>query len=100
MFETLLFAQDASPTASAFTGFMPLILIFIIFYFLLIRPQQKQAKELRKMLAALKKGDRVATSGGVIGTIVSLGETEIVIKISDNCNANFTRSSVTAILKK
>ncbi|MFH1352041.1 MAG: preprotein translocase subunit YajC [bacterium] len=101
LFETLLFAAGApaQAPASAFTGFMPLILIFVIFYFLLIRPQQKQAKEHRKMLAALKKGDRVTTSGGIIGTIVGLGDKDIVVKISDNCNVSFVRGSVTAVLK-
>jgi len=101
MFETLLFAAEAPAQAppSAFTGFMPLILIFVIFYFLLIRPQQKQAKEHRKMLDALKKGDRVTTSGGIIGTVTGLSDKEIVIKISDNCSASFVRGSVTAVLK-
>ena len=58
--------------AAGFTGFIPLILMFVIFYFLLIRPQQKKTKEHREMIASLKKGDRIITSGGIYGRITGL----------------------------
>ena len=93
-----LMAERPDAPASVAGGFVPLILIFIIFYVLLIRPQQKQMKEHKKMLAALKNGDRVITSGGIIGTITSIRDKEITLKIADNCTAQFTRSSVSAVV--
>lgn len=74
--------QEANP----FVSFAPLIFIFVIFYFLLIRPQQKKQRELQKMIDNLKKGDRIVTLGGVIGTITSLQNDYLVIKIGDNEN--------------
>ncbi len=82
-----------------FTAFVPLILMFVIFYFLLIRPQQKKAKEHQNMINSLKKGDRVITSGGIHGTIVSLDETSINLEISDNVKIKVNRGNVGTALQ-
>ncbi len=88
MFEKLAYAAPggAPGEANPLLSFAPLIVIFIIFYFLLIRPQQKRQQETEKMVANLKKGDRVVTVGGVIGTITSIQNDYVVIKIGDNEN--------------
>ncbi len=80
--------------AGGFTAFVPLILMFVIFYFLLIRPQQKKAKEHQNMISSLKKGDRIITSGGIHGTIVSLDETTINLEIADNVKIKVNRGNV------
>ena len=64
-------------------AFLPLILMFVVFYFLLIRPQQKRQQELNKMVEELKKGDRVVTSGGVIGTIAGIQNDYVILKVGD-----------------
>ncbi len=102
LFESLAYAAaEPKPQApNALGSLFPLLLIFLIFYFLLIRPQQKHIKEHQKMLKALKKGDSVVTAGGIIGTITEIGEKEVTLKISENCRARFTKSSVTAVLNR
>ena len=77
------YAQSAgASTESQLMGFLPIILMFIVLYFLMIRPQMKRAKEHRTMLEALKKGDEVVTSGGVVGRIARVGESYITIEIA------------------
>ena len=79
---------------SNFAQFIPLILIFVIFYFFLIRPQQKKVKEHKAMVAALKRGDKVVTSGGIVGTIERVIDNEKVeILISDNVKVEVVRST-------
>ncbi|MCA9538222.1 MAG: preprotein translocase subunit YajC [Myxococcales bacterium] len=73
---------------------MPFVLMFVIFYFLLIRPQQKRAREQREMLARLKKGDVVVTSGGIIGTIHALTDAEIVLEVADRMKVRVLRAQV------
>ena len=74
--------------------FIPLILIFVIFYFLLIRPQQKKAKEHKKMVEELKRGDKVITSGGIIGTVERIIDNEkIEVEIAENINVEILRSN-------
>lgn len=77
---------------------VPFIAVAAIFYFLLIRPQQKQLKETKKMLEALKPGDRVMTRGGMIGVIANLKEDEVEIEIAKGVRAFFTRSAVGTVL--
>ncbi|MCD6311130.1 MAG: preprotein translocase subunit YajC [Elusimicrobia bacterium] len=96
-FESLLYAGGTVVKQPGIQDFMPLIFIFVIFYFLLIRPQQKQAKEHQKMLTALKKGNKVVTSGGIIGIIENIEENEIVISTGNNCIIRLTKSSVTGM---
>ena len=79
---------------SGFAQFIPLILIFVIFYFFLIRPQQKKVKEHKIMVEALKRGDKVITSGGIVGTVERIIDNEKVeVMISDNVKVEIVRST-------
>jgi preprotein translocase subunit YajC len=81
--------------------FIPLILIFVIFYFFLIRPQQKRVKEHKTMVESLKRGDEVITSGGIIGTVDRvMDDDRIEVAISDNVKVQVIRSTITSQLKK
>ena len=80
--------------AGGFAGFIPLILMFVIFYFLLIRPQQKRTKEHRQMIANLKKGDRIITSGGIHGRITGMDETTLTVEIADKVRVKVARGNV------
>ena len=81
--------------------FLPLVLIFVVFYFLLIRPQQKKAKEHRATLEALRRGDRVVTGGGIIGTIARIDSPEEVsIDIAEGVRVRVVRSTITSVLAK
>ena len=83
------------------TQFIPLILIFVIFYFFLIRPQQKRVKEHKIMVESLKRGDEVITSGGIIGTVDRVLEDDrIEVMIGDNVKVQIIRSTITSLLKK
>ena len=85
----------------AFGAFMPLILIFVVFYFLLIRPQQKKMRDHREMLAAIRRGDKVVTGGGIIGQVVKVGENdELSVEIADEVRVKVLRSTVSAVLSK
>ena len=88
-------------SGSGFAQFVPLILIFVIFYFFLIRPQQKKAKEHKLMVAALKRGDEVITSGGVVGRIERvLGDDKVDILISENVTVQVVQSTIQSLLNK
>jgi preprotein translocase subunit YajC len=80
-----------------FGSLVPLILIFVIFYFLLIRPQQKKAKEHKAMIENLKKGDKVITSGGVFGVIEAIGTNTITVKIAENVKVKFGKAYIAAL---
>jgi preprotein translocase subunit YajC len=80
--------------AGGFTGFIPLILMFVIFYFLLIRPQQKRTKEHRNMISNLKKGDRIITSGGIHGRITGMDESTLTVEIADKVRVKVARANV------
>ncbi|MBW2063435.1 MAG: preprotein translocase subunit YajC [Deltaproteobacteria bacterium] len=81
-----------------FGAFVPLILMFAIFYFLLIRPQQKKAKQHRAMLASLKKGDRVVSSGGLHGQITGLTDDVVTMEIAPKVRVKVSRSSIAGIV--
>ncbi len=90
-------ADGAAPMAggpAAFGQFIPLILIFAVFYFLLIRPQQKKAKEHQQYLANLKKGDKIITGGGIHGQITGLTDTIATIEIAENVRIKVNRASI------
>ena len=88
-------------SGSGFAQFIPLILIFVIFYFFLIRPQQKKVKEHKLMVGALKRGDEVITSGGVIGKIERiLGDDKIDLSISENVTIQVVQSTIQSLLNK
>lgn len=76
---------------------VPMIAIFAIFFFLLIRPQQKQRRDREQMLARLKKGDRIVTTGGLIGTIINLNEQTVTLRIADSVRVECLRSAVTGL---
>jgi len=83
------------------TQFIPLILIFIIFYFFLIRPQQKRVKDHKTMVESLKRGDEIITSGGIIGTVERVMEDDrIEVLIGDSTKVQIIRSTITSLLKK
>lgn len=84
---------------AAFTGFIPLVIIFAIFYFLLIRPQQKQLKAQKAMLESLKVGDSVVTSGGLHGKIVGVTETILTLEIAKDVKVKIEKGSVTDVKK-
>ena len=88
-------------SGSGFAQFVPLILIFVIFYFFLIRPQQKKVKEHKLMVAALKRGDEVVTSGGIIGRVERiLGDDKVDLSISENVTIQVVQSTIQSLLKK
>jgi len=88
-------------SGSGFGQFIPLILIFVIFYFFLIRPQQKKIKEHKLMVGALKRGDEVITSGGIIGKVERiLGEDKIDLIISDNVSVQVVQSTIQGLINK
>ena len=81
--------------------FIPLILIFVIFYFFLIRPQQKRVKDHKSMVENLKRGDEIITSGGILGTVDKIMEDDRVeVLIGDNIKVQIIRSTITSLLKK
>ncbi|MEO8594198.1 MAG: preprotein translocase subunit YajC [Candidatus Solibacter sp.] len=93
-----LFLQS-TPSANSLVGFLPILLIFGIFYFLLFLPMQKQRKQTQKMLSELQAGDNVATSGGVVGTIVALDSDTVVLRVKpDNIKIQMARSSVSSVV--
>jgi preprotein translocase subunit YajC len=86
---------------NALVQFLPLILIFVVFYFLLIRPQQRKAKDQKTMLDALRRGDRVVTGGGIIGTVARVDNPEeVVVEIAENVRVRVLRSTITSVLAK
>ncbi len=88
-------------SGSGFAQFIPLILIFVIFYFFLIRPQQKKIKEHKNMVAALKRGDQVVTAGGVVGVVEKVHEDDkIDLSISENVTVKVIKSTVQSHLTK
>jgi len=103
MLITPAYAQAAGggDAASFITSLVPLILIFVIFYFLLIRPQQKRAKEHKQMVASLKRGDQIVTGGGILGRVTRVKEgEEIEVEIAENTRVRIYRSTVTAVLSR
>ena len=88
-------------SGSGFAQFIPLILIFVIFYFFLIRPQQKKIKDHKLMVASLKRGDQVITSGGIVGRIERvLGDDKVDISISENVTDQVVQSTIQGLLNK
>ena len=100
MFATPAYAQAAGG-GSAFASFIPLILIFAIMYFLLIRPQQKKAKEHQQMVAALRRGDTVVTQGGIIGKVSKVkDDNEVEVEIADGVKVRVVRGTIAQVINK
>ena len=104
------YAQDASGIMASATQFAPLVLIFAVFYFLLIRPQQQKQKEMRTMLQALKRGDKVVTGGGILGVVQrvpvaqdkdgkQVASNEIEVEIAPNLRVTVLRETITSVVK-
>ncbi len=104
------YAQDAGGMLATATQFMPLVLIFAVFYFLLIRPQQQKQKEMRGMLAQLKRGDRVVTGGGILATVQRVPMTqdkdgkpiasaEIEVELGPNLRVTVLRDTITSVIR-
>jgi preprotein translocase subunit YajC len=104
------YAQDVSGILGSATQFAPLVLIFVVFYFLLIRPQQQKQKEMREMLVALKRGDKVVTAGGILGVVQKvptvqnkdgkqIASGEIEVEIAPNLRVTVLREMITSVIK-
>ena len=89
--------QGGGAGGGGFSAFVPLILMFAIFYFLLIRPQQKKTKQHREMLSSLKKGDRIITGGGIHGRVTGLTDTTLTVEIADKVRVKVNRGNVMAL---
>ena len=104
MFITPAYAQSlglSEGTSSTLVQIAPLALIFVVFYFFLIRPQQQKARDQKAMLASIRRGDRVVTGGGLIGTVSKVvGDNELLIDLSENVRVRAVRSTVTTVLAR
>ena len=102
MFVTPAYAQAAAGGGGGgIEAFLPLILIFVVFYFLLIRPQQKKMKAHKSMLGALRRGDKVVTGGGIMGTVTKvIDDNEISVEIADGIKVRVQRSLISSVLSK
>lgn len=91
-------AHAAAPNAaSGIVQLAPLILIMLVFYFLLIRPQQKRLKAHKDMVAAMKKGDKIVTAGGIYGTVVEVSDNEVKVEIAEGTRVRVKRDTITAL---
>ena len=109
MLTTPAYAQDVAGALGGATQFLPLVLIFVVFYFLLIRPQQQRQKEQKQMLNALKRGDRVVTGGGILGVVTRVPvvmedgkpapASEIEVEIAPNIRVTVMRDTITSVIR-
>jgi preprotein translocase subunit YajC len=97
---SLAHAQTAAPAAPGITDFLPLIIIFILFWFMLIRPQMKRAKEQKKMLSELAKGDEVVTSSGQLGRVSKISDQYVSLEIADGVVTHVQKQSIQTLLPK
>jgi preprotein translocase subunit YajC len=95
-------AAGGAPAGFDFISLMPLVLIFVVFYFLLIRPQQKKMKSHRDMIGGVKRGDKVLTGGGIIGTVVKVedGDDVLLVEIAKDIRVRVARSTISDLLNK
>ena len=94
------YAQAAAQQPSMLASFIPLILIFLIFYFLLIRPQQKKQKEHKVLLDSIKRGDEILSSGGILGKVIKVDNDKLTVEIAKGVNVIIIRSTVADVIKK
>jgi len=97
------YAQVAAPAGGASSGLMgmlPIVLMFVVLYFVMIRPQMKRQKETKAMLDALSKGDEVVTQGGVIGKVTKLGETFVTVEVASGIELQLQRVAIVQVLPK
>jgi len=94
------YAQAAGGGDPGFVGLLPIVLMFVLLYFLMIRPQMKRAKEHKQMVEALQKGDEVITAGGVVGRISKMGEAYVTLEIAPSTEISVQRTAVQTLLPK
>lgn len=94
----MLFKQQGDGMMGLASSLLPFLLIILVFYFLILRPQQKRQKERQKLLDSIKKGDKVITSGGVHGLVEGIEDKIVLVKIADNVKVKVDRSAITAIV--
>ena len=103
MFASVAYAEEPAAPAgepSPIAGLMPIVLMVVLFYFLLIRPQQKKMNEHKKMVAALRRGDKVLTSGGIFGTISKVDEDALVVEIAPDVKVKVDKNSVSTVVTR
>ena len=100
MFISNAHAQAGGSTEQQLLGFLPIILMFVVLYFLMIRPQMKRAKEHKSMLDALSKGDEVVTSGGIVGKVTKVGENYVSVEIAEGTEVVVQKPSIGLVLPK
>ncbi|MCB5186602.1 preprotein translocase subunit YajC [Methylobacillus caricis] len=100
MFISSAIAAEAAQSAPDWTSFIPLVVIFVLFWFMLIRPQMKQAKEQRKLIEALQKGDEVTTTSGIVGRITKVGEGYVSLEIAPETVITVQKHTVQTLLPK
>lgn len=93
-------AGSGSATGSMLTTLIPFALVFVIFYFLIIRPQNKKQKDMQKMISGVQKGDRVVTIGGVHAVVDKVKETTVVLRVDDNVRMEFSKSAIASVETK
>ena len=86
--------------AQAISTMMPIALIFVVFYFMLIRPEQKRRKETQKLIESLKSGDKIVTSSGILGTVTNVKEKTVIVRIADNVKVEILRSAVQTVTQR
>ena len=94
------FAQDATAASGPWLSMLPLVIIFVVFYFLLIRPQQKRQKEHKDMVARMAAGDEIVTAGGVLGKVTDVGDSFVHVEIADGVRIKVQRHTIGAVVPK
>ncbi len=100
LYLTFLLSNPGSEGGSPWAMLVPMLLIFVIFYFLLIRPQQKKQKDHQQMVQTLHRGDKIVTNGGLYGTVFDVKEHVIVLKLTDDVKVELVKSAVATIIDK
>ncbi|MBN1154206.1 preprotein translocase subunit YajC [candidate division KSB1 bacterium] len=94
----LMASASGGQNPSSYGMFLPIILIFLIMYFLIFRPQMKRQKEQKKMIESVKKGDKIITIGGIFGTVVGVKDNSVILKVSENTKIELARTSIARII--
>ena len=92
-------AQTAAPAGSGIVGLLPIVFIFIIAYYVMIRPQMRRQKEQQRLVSTLKTGDRVVTAAGIHGMITNVKDTTVIVKVADNVKLEMEKSAITNVVK-
>jgi preprotein translocase subunit YajC len=88
------------PAVQFISSILPFLLIFVVFYFMLIRPQQKKQKEMQRMIESLKSGDKIVTNGGILGTVTNVKDKTVIVRIADNVKIEILRSAVQTVTQR